>query len=154
MTSQGLVGRCFGLLEPLVNPLVRGLVVRGLPPGAFAVLETTGRRTGLRRRVPVGNGLRAPDGFWLVAEHGEGCAYVANLRANPQVRVCTGGRWHRGTASLHPGDDPLRRRASIDASNGLIGRLDGIIFRATATTPLSIHIDLEPEVIEPSASCE
>lgn len=32
-----------------VNPLVVALLVRGLGPPTYAVVETTGRRTGLRR---------------------------------------------------------------------------------------------------------
>jgi deazaflavin-dependent oxidoreductase (nitroreductase family) len=41
----------------------------GAAPRAFALLETTGRRTGLARHTPVGNGVDG-DTFWLVAAHG------------------------------------------------------------------------------------
>ena len=42
----------------LVNPVVRGLLEHGLMPRTHALLETTGRKSGQPRRVPVGNGLR------------------------------------------------------------------------------------------------
>jgi hypothetical protein len=43
-----------------------------------------------------------------------------------------------------PGDDAAARRRWLDKANGLLGRLDGQIFRATATDPLTIRVDLEP----------
>jgi hypothetical protein len=56
-------------LERASNRLIRVAVRAGLAPGAFALLETTGLRTGLARHTPVGNGLDR-DTFWLVAAHG------------------------------------------------------------------------------------
>ncbi len=90
----------------------------------------------------MGNGLQGDDTFWLVAEHGDRCAFVLNLRQHPRVRVCVAGRWYDGTAEPRPDDDPLDRRRQIDQANGVIGLLDGIIFRSSATTPMSIHIRL------------
>lgn len=124
---------------------MRAGILRGLGPRVFALIETTGRRTGLPRQTPVGNGLEAPDVFWVVAEHGRNCSYVANMLADPAVRVCINGNWWQGTATVDTGDDALARRTRIDQANGLLGRLDGLVFRATATTPLSIKIRLEPE---------
>src|SRR6185295_355273 len=59
----------------LVNPFLRPLLDRGLMPRTHALLETTGRKSGQPRRVPVGNGLRG-DTFWIVSEHGYGADYV------------------------------------------------------------------------------
>jgi hypothetical protein len=56
-------------LERLNNRMVRYALRKGLAPKAFALLETTGRRSGLPRHTPVGNGLSG-DVFWLVAAHG------------------------------------------------------------------------------------
>lgn len=136
------LGAIFGRLESVVNPIVRGGVLHGWSPRCFAVIETTGRRTGSPRQTPVGNGFEAPDAFWLVAEHGDKCSYVANIRADPNVRVCVRGGWRKGFATIEPDDDPLARRARINASNGLLGRMDGFVFSATATTPLSIRVQL------------
>lgn len=134
----------YRLLERLGNPLFCRSVPAGLGPHCFAVLETTGRRTGLARRTPVGNGLVAPDTFWVVAEHGRSSGYVRNLIASPAVRVCVRGRWRSGVATIDNDDDPLDRRASIDRANGLMGRFDGVVFRASATTPVSIRVALDP----------
>jgi len=127
----------------LSNPPMRAALRLGIAPGAFALLETTGRRSGKRRLTPVGNGL---DGnvFWLVSETGEGASYVANLRANPRARVKVRRRWYTGAASFVPEDDPWTRRHDIDGANGLVGRLDGVIFRASAKRfqPITIRIDL------------
>ena len=97
----------------LLNPLMRrGARGRARPRG-WALLETTGRRSGQPRRVPVGNGLRGPH-FWIVAEHGRHAHYVRNIEHDPRVRVKVGRRWRTGTAHVLPDDDP--RRAAADAA--------------------------------------
>lgn len=128
----------------LVNPQMRLALRLGLAPGNFALLETTGRRTGTLRQTPVGNGLDG-DTFWLVAEHGRRCGYVHNLTANPRVRVRVHGVWRTGTAHLLPDDDGLARRRRIVAMHGMSGQIDGWIFEKTATLPLTIRIDLDPD---------
>jgi deazaflavin-dependent oxidoreductase (nitroreductase family) len=92
----------------LLNPLMRRLLERDLAPRGWALLETTGRRSGQPRRVPVGNGLRG-EHFWIVAEHGRHAAYVRNLEHDPRVRVKVGRRWHTGTAHVLDEDDPRAR---------------------------------------------
>jgi deazaflavin-dependent oxidoreductase (nitroreductase family) len=125
----------------VINPLFRVAVTVGAAPRAFALLETVGRRTGRRRTTPVGNGIDG-DVFWLVSEHGRHGAYVKNLMADPRVRVKVGRRWRAGTATIVDDDDAHARRRLIDAANGVIGRADGMIFRASASTPVTIRIDL------------
>lgn len=127
----------------LTNPPMRAALRLGVAPRAFALLETTGHRTGRRRLTPVGNGL---DGgvFWLVSEKGRRAGYVANLLAEPRVRVKIGRRWLSGRAALVPEEDAMARRERIDARNGIVGRFDGVIFRASAgPEPVAIRIDLE-----------
>lgn len=119
------------------NRLIRLALRAGVAPRAFALLETTGRRTGLARQTPVGNGLDS-DTFWLVAAHGTQADYVRNLQARPRVRVKAGGAWRAGTAVVLPGDDVGAR------SRALPCQWDAAIGRMMASAPLTVRIDLDP----------
>jgi deazaflavin-dependent oxidoreductase (nitroreductase family) len=125
------------LANRLVNPLVKRAVDAGIAPPMVAVLETTGRRSGLRRRTPVGNGL-AGDTFWIVAEHGRRAAYVRNIEADPGVRIKVGRRWRAGTAHLLPDDDPRERQRRMGR------RLNALVVRAMGTDLLTVRVDLQP----------
>src|SRR3954451_13447563 len=92
----------------LVNPPIRAAIRAGIWPKATALLETTGRKSGLPRQAPVGNGLRGDD-FWIVTEHGHGADYVKNIKANPNVRVKVGRTWYVGVAEILEDDDPYER---------------------------------------------
>jgi deazaflavin-dependent oxidoreductase (nitroreductase family) len=121
----------------LLNPPVRALFALGLVPPTHALLETTGRRSGLPRRNPVGNGLDG-DTFWIVAEHGHQANYVRNLEADPRVRVKIGRHWRTGTATVLPDDDP---RARLDRVGH---RVNGLMVRAVGTDLLTVRVDLDP----------
>jgi deazaflavin-dependent oxidoreductase (nitroreductase family) len=127
--------RLIATLERLNNRFTRWSLRHGVGLRAFALLETTGRRTGRPRHTPVGNGLIG-DTFWLVAVHGRQADYVRNLLADPRVRVKVAGRWRQGVATPMPDDDPDAR------SRTLPYRWDAAIGRMMATTPLTIRIDL------------
>jgi deazaflavin-dependent oxidoreductase (nitroreductase family) len=115
------------LANPVMRPLSRYI------PGQ-AVIETTGRRTGLPRRTPVGG--RIIDGsFWLVADHGLRSQYVRNIQASPRVRVRAGHCWHDGTARLLPDDNPRARLRQLPWLNSLMVRLLG-------TDLLTVRVDL------------
>ena len=129
--------RLITTIERLNNRLTRFGLRRGIAPKAFVLLETTGRRSGLPRHTPVGNGL-VGDTFWLVAVHGNQADYVRNVRANPRVRVKIGRQWRSGTAVLLVDDDPHAR------SRTLPYQWDAAIGRLMATSPLTIRIDLDP----------
>jgi deazaflavin-dependent oxidoreductase (nitroreductase family) len=124
-------------LERGSNQLIRLALRAGLAPRAFALLETTGRRTGLARHTPVGNGLDG-DIFWLVAAHGTQADYVRNLQAEPRVRVKADGAWRSGTAVVLPDDDPAARSRTLPC------QWDAVIGRMMASAPLTIRIDLDP----------
>lgn len=128
----------------VTSPLMRSALRLGIAPRVFALLETTGRRSGRPRWTPVGNGLVGRV-FWLVAERGERCDYVRNILADPRVRVKVGRHWHNGTAQIVADDDGLARRRGIDAVHGLAGRMDGALFRMHAEGVLTIRIDLDPD---------
>jgi deazaflavin-dependent oxidoreductase (nitroreductase family) len=122
----------------LINPIVKAAIALGLAPPSYAILETTGRKSGQPRRTPVGNGL---DGniFWLVAEHGRRAHYVRNIDANPCVRVKVQGTWRSGTAHALPHDDPRERLRKI----GL--RFNGAVVQIMGTELLTVRIDLDPK---------
>ena len=121
----------------LVNPVVRPLIARGLWPQTHALLETTGRRSGAPRRVPLGNGLRG-DTFWIVTEHGYAADYVKNIQRDPRVRVKIGGRWREGTAEILPDDDPYERLRWL-------GRpVNDTALRLVGTQHLTVRVDLDP----------
>src|SRR5213596_164150 len=101
------------LQKYIFNPPIKFLFAIGLCRPGYALLETVGRKSGKRRRTPVGNG-RVGSQFWIVAEHGRKAGYVRNIEANPRVRLKLREgfrvRWHNGTAHLLPEDDPRERQ--------------------------------------------
>jgi deazaflavin-dependent oxidoreductase (nitroreductase family) len=118
----------------VANPLMRHLV--GHLPGQ-ALLETTGRRTGLPRRTPIGG--RIVDGsFWMVSNHGRASGYVRNIEADPRVRLQIRGRRYAGTAHPLPDDDPRERLRQLPRFNSWNVRMLG-------TDLLTIRIDLDAE---------
>jgi deazaflavin-dependent oxidoreductase (nitroreductase family) len=122
----------------LLNPVMVRLLDAGLVPRGWALLETTGRRSGQARRVPVGDGLRGATTFWIVAEHGRHADYVRNIERDPRVRVKARGRWRTGTAHVLPDEDP---RALLRA---LKRPLNDAGLLVMATEPLVVRIDLDP----------
>ena len=122
----------------LVNPIVRPLLERGLFPTSHALLETTGRKSGRPRRVPVGNGLRG-DTFWIVTEHGYAADYVKNIQADPRVRVKVGRRWYEGRAEILPTDDPQQRLRALRRP------VNDSLLRLVGTEQLTIRVDLETQ---------
>ena len=119
-----------------VNPVVRRLLDAGLMPRSHALLETTGRKSGLPRRVPVGNGLRA-DAFWIVTEHGYHSDYVKNIQHDPRVRVKVGRRWRSGTAHVLPDEDPRERMRMLRRP------MNDALVRMVGSEPLVVRIDLD-----------
>ena len=120
----------------LLNPVMRRALEAGIVPRGWALLETTGRRSGEPRRVPVGNGLRGPH-FWIVAEHGHHAAYVRNIEADPRVRVKVRRRWLSGTAHVLDDDDPRERLRILKRP------LNDVGLRAMATEMVVVRIDLD-----------
>ena len=126
----------------LFNPVVRTALERGVRIPGYSVIETIGRKSGLPRRTPVGDGLDG-DTFWIVAEHGRRAAYVRNLEANPRVRVRVRGKWRSGSALTLPDDNP-RERQRIMAERRRSTRLNAAAVRALGTDLLTVRIDLDP----------
>ena len=124
------------LSNRLLNPLVRPAIERGLLTPTWALLETTGRRSGLPRRTPVGNGLRG-SAFWIVTEHGYAADYVKNIEADPRVRIKLGPRWLTGTAQILPDDPPYERL------RWLARPLNDVALLGMGTEQLVIRVDLD-----------
>ena len=120
------------LAKYAVNPIV-GRVAGYVP--WWSLLETTGRKSGLPRRNPVGNGLQG-NTFWIVSEHGHRAGYVRNIEANPRVRLRVNGRWRTGTAQVLPDDDPRERQRQLS-------RFNSGLFRIMGTDLLTVRIDLD-----------
>jgi deazaflavin-dependent oxidoreductase (nitroreductase family) len=121
----------------VVNPIVRWAVRHGLAPHSYAILETTGRRSGQPRTTPVGH-LVEDNTVWIVAEHGPRASYVLNIASNPRVRIKLRDGWHSGTARTLEDDDPRERLRTM----GL--RLNAFVVRAMGTDLLTVRIDLDP----------
>ncbi len=121
------------LQKHLINPRIRKRA--GEPNERYALLETTGRKSGEPRQTPVGNGLIG-ETFWIVAEHGRQAQYVRNIERDPRVRVKVGGRWLAGTAHLMPEDDPLKRQDTLDPATAREVRMMG-------TDLMTVRIDLD-----------
>jgi deazaflavin-dependent oxidoreductase (nitroreductase family) len=137
----------------VVNPVNRRAVFAGRLGNTYAVLETTGRRTGLTRRIPVANGLRG-DTFWLISAHGPHAHYFQNLLAQPRVRIGLADdgslRWRAGTATPVYDDDARARH--LELGRGRFGYwLDGLLLRSLATQMTTVRIDLEPEGTVPGS---
>lgn len=122
------------LQRHLLNPPVKALVHLGIVPG-YAIIETTGRRTGRRRRAVVGV-HRDRGGVWIVAEQGRHAGYVRNLDATPRVRLRLGGRWRSGRARVV--DDDARARL---ASFGRRGHAQAV--RRFGTELVSVRVELD-----------
>ena len=120
----------------LLNPVMRRLLEAGVVPRGWALLETTGRRSGEPRRVPVGNGLRGGH-FWIVAEHGRHADYVRNIERDPRVRVKVGRRWHDGTGHVLEDDAPRARLRWLNRP------LNDAGLRLMASEMLVVRVDLD-----------
>jgi deazaflavin-dependent oxidoreductase (nitroreductase family) len=119
------------------NPFVRRIAGRRFAPRGLVLLETTGRKSGLPRRTPLGSTLEG-NTLWVVSEHGRRSGYGRNIEADPRVRVKVGGRWRTATARYLYDDDPRERLRSVGTrSNALAVRLVG-------TNITTLRIDLEP----------
>jgi deazaflavin-dependent oxidoreductase (nitroreductase family) len=146
MAGSGTKDRViYPLQKRVLNPVVMLAWKLGIPPPGDALLETTGRRTGLPRHTPVCEGLDA-ETFWLVAQRGRRADWVKNIRANPRVRVRfrtgSGVGWRAGTAHILDDDDPRERLRRLCQGN-LARRLCVSASAAMGTDPLTVRIDLD-----------
>ena len=125
------------LAKYALNPFVKAAVRLGVPLPIVVILETTGRKSGLPRRTPVGKAIEG-DTLWVVAEHGRRASWVRNLAANPRLRVRAGRRWRGATATLLPEDDPRERQRLMP------NKFNSAMVRVMKSDMLTVRIDLDP----------
>jgi deazaflavin-dependent oxidoreductase (nitroreductase family) len=99
----------------LFNPIARTLA--GIAPW-WVVLETTGRRSGKPRRVPLARGPVDGSTAWLISVHGDHASFARNIAADPRVRLKLRGRWRDGEAELVPAEEEVLRRFNAYARLG------------------------------------
>lgn len=129
------------VMSSLLEPLRRGFLIAnrwlvapalraGLGPlignpvtSYLMLLRTRGRRSGLRRDVPLGYVIR--DGaVYCVAGYGAGTPWYRNLLADPEVEVVLPGRTIRGRAEpVVDAETWLAAYRDLIASFGLVGGL-------------------------------
>jgi len=120
----------------LLNPPVKAATWLGLTPG-LVLVETTGRRSGRRRRNVVGMLVEGDTG-WVVSEHGRRAGYVRNIEDHPAVRVRRRRRWHDAHATALPDDDPMARLATFHRPS------HEAAVKRFGTDPLTVRFDLAP----------
>ena len=116
------------------NPLVKAAANSGLPTPTVVILETTGRRSGEPRRVPVTKALDG-DTLWIVTEHGRRSGYVRNIEADPSVRVRVGRRWRSGRATV------------LGPTTG-----GSTMVRLMGTEHITVRVDLDPASAAPRST--
>jgi deazaflavin-dependent oxidoreductase (nitroreductase family) len=122
----------------VMNPLVAALDRRGIRSALVVELETTGRKSGEPRRVPLA-GSADPDGVWVISQHGHRAGWAHNIEADPRVRVRVDGQWHGGTAEFRP-DDDIRARARSFAEGSVSTAATALAMRAMESDPISVRI--------------
>ncbi len=122
----------------VVNPLVAALDRRGIRSALVVELETTGRRSGEPRLVPL-TGSADDDGVWVVSQHGHRAGWAHNIEADPRVRIRVNGNWRNGTAAFRP-DDDVRARARSFGSGKVSSAAAAIAMRALESDPISVRI--------------
>ncbi|MBF6215920.1 nitroreductase family deazaflavin-dependent oxidoreductase [Nocardia puris] len=105
----------------------------------WVVLETTGRRSGLPRQVPLALGpMSGPDEMTFISVHGTSADWVKNLLANPQVRLRIWWRWRSGHATVTPYDPESMRQFNW------YGKLGAKIFVIDSFTPVLVKVKFTP----------
>ncbi len=92
----------FGALNSVVRPAVRAGFANPWPLGSgLVILQTTGRKSGLQRQVPVVAVRRG--NCVTVSTFRSDSQWLANIEAYPAVTVWLGGRAVPGTAQVTRG---------------------------------------------------
>ncbi len=110
----------FRMLNKVVEPAVRrGLGSPRLAPGGLIVLETTGFKSGQKRRTPLVASRLGP--YVVVATaRGERSFWVKNLRKQSRVSYYLGGKERQAKAFVMAPDKKYRRPKSYPKAMGIV----------------------------------
>lgn len=117
----------------VLNPTVKAMGRLGLRTALATELESTGRKSGQARRVPV-SAQFDDDGAWVISQHGTRSGWGRNIVDNPNIRIQQGNRWRSGVATFRPDDDVVARGRKF-------GRVGAKVVKTLETTPVSVRID-------------
>ncbi len=130
----------WGPFRAIGNTLTIWAIQLGIPRPPYTrsnaiVVESVGRRSGKRRRIPVGY-VEDAGKLVVVSERGAGSDWVRNtLRQEGRLRVHFRGEWRAARLRLLEGDpeDYLRR----------MNRLHAALVRRHSTAPQPVEITLD-----------
>lgn len=128
----------FRRLNAVVEPAVRhGIGSPRLAPAGLIVLESTGFKSGTRRRTPL-VALKLGDQLLVMTARGERSFWVKNLRKQPRVRYWRGGRERAAKAFVLAPGKPFRRPTSLPrALQAVAARLNPLTKKGWAFAILS-----------------
>lgn len=128
----------FRRLNSVVEPAVRhGIGSPRLAPAGLIVLESTGFKSGAKRRTPL-VALKLGDRILVATARGERSFWVKNLRKQPRVRYWRGGREKQARAFVLAPGKPFRRPTSLPAAlQAVAARLNPLTRRGWAFAFLS-----------------
>jgi deazaflavin-dependent oxidoreductase (nitroreductase family) len=126
----------------VMNPVVAALDRVGIRSSLVVDLETTGRKSGEPRRVPLA-GRADETGVWVISQHGRRAGWAHNISADPRVRVRMNNQWHSGTAVFVPDDDVRARARSFGGNGKLSQSATALTMRAMESDPISVHITFD-----------
>jgi deazaflavin-dependent oxidoreductase (nitroreductase family) len=126
----------------VMNPVVAVLDRIGVRSSLVVDLETTGRKSGEPRRVPLAG--RADDtGVWVISQHGRRAGWAYNITADPKVRVRIDSQWRSGTATFEPDDDVRARARSFGGEGKISQSATALTMRAMESDPISVRITFD-----------
>lgn len=126
----------------VMNPMVAALERVGVRSSVVVELETTGRKSGEPRRVPLA-GRADNKGVWVISQHGLRAGWAHNIAAYPKVRVRVNNQWRTGTATFEPDDDVRARARSFGGDGKLSRSATALTMRAMESDPISVRITYE-----------
>ncbi|GAA3960635.1 nitroreductase/quinone reductase family protein [Gordonia caeni] len=125
----------------VANPTVAFASRMGLVSTLATQLETTGRKSGRTRTIPVAASFD-DTGAWLISQHGARAGWTLNIEADPRIRIRHGDRWRTGVAEIMR-DDDVEARTRTFAPHPALGGVTAVVFRTLQSDPVSVRITFD-----------